>query len=115
MIFGYDMCTKAYGGRPFCPICWRLIANGPVEGSFRCRRCGTVHVAKEQLRRSSKGQVLAEILKRKAVKLQTLHRRFPLLPVQDIIKELEREGRVAVQQSGFAGHNLFHGKLVVLR
>jgi hypothetical protein len=118
MIFGYDLCTKEYGIRPFCPLCWRLMANGPIEGTFRCRHCGTVHVAKgvkEQLHRSSKGQVLAEILKRKAVKVRTLQRRFPLLPVQDIVKELEREGRVAIQQSGFAGHNLFHGKLVVLR
>jgi len=97
------------------------MADGPLKGIFRCRRCGFERVepsvgfnALERLRRTSKERVLSEIRKRKAIKMKTLQYHFPDLPVMQILRELVQEGRVTIQQSGFAGHSVAHGKLAVL-
>jgi hypothetical protein len=97
------------------------MADGPVEGVFKCRRCGTERVEShvepdvlERLHRIPTEKILLEIMRRGAVKTKTLQRRFPDLPVRRILRELVQDGTVTLQQSGFAGHSLVHGKLAVL-
>ena len=101
------------------------MSNGPVMGAFQCKYCGDVYFTKEvnylEVKRyqdnllAPKRQILDFIRRRSVVTWKILHHHFPGVPVVKIVNELVREGKVEIQQSGYKGHSLAHGKLLVAK
>jgi len=62
--------------------------------------------------------IYREVVRVKTVSVQTLRRRFRDMARRDFyqfLKQLETEGKIEIQQSGFTAHSIRHGKLVVAR
>jgi hypothetical protein len=99
--------------------------HGKREGVYKwfyCSRCRVWEKqrmewnwAKEAQAPSPKQKILTTIITRKAISRPTLHRQHPDVSLNKVLRELEEEGAVEVQQSGFLGDNLHHEKLVVAR
>lgn len=105
--------------------CGSFMRHGKREGVYKwfyCPRCKVWEQqrvewnwAKEARTPSPKQAVLATIITRQIIKLPTLRREHPDVSLDKILRELQEEGAVEVQQSGFLGDNLHHEKLVVVR
>jgi len=108
--------------------CSRFMAKRGPKGYWYCRFCDWWYCTGErnelalsqylQSLTIGKSGIHALISQRKAIKLGTLRRFCRKIPLKDFrrfLNELEDEGKVEVQQSGYVGHSLSHGKLVVAR
>jgi len=118
------MAARLWGQqRPRCGGCGRFMSNGPVSGAFQCKSCNDILWTRDatpwdlyryqQNLLLPKQQILTFIQKKKATTSRTLKRHFPKIPVSKFVNELFREGRIKIQQSGYAGHSLYHEKLLV--
>jgi hypothetical protein len=119
---GVDVLTN-----PLC-ICGRFMAKRGPKGYWYCRFCDWWYCQGEpnelalsrylQSLTMGKSGIEALIRRRKLIRLDTLRRLCGDVSLRDFrrfLNELESEGKVAIQQSGYAGHSLYHGKLVVAR
>lgn len=108
--------------------CGCFMAKRGPKGYWYCRFCDWWYCQGEpnevalsrylQTLTIGKSGIYALILRRKAIKLDTLRRSCRDIRFKDFrrfLDELETEGKVVIQQSGFAGHSVYHGKLVVAR
>lgn len=115
--------TLAKGDRRQCWLCNRFLSKGPIPGAFQCKFCDWIYLTDKvnpmDIKRynenlcSPKRRILDFVQHRKATTTKTIHEHFPDVPVLRIVNQLRREGKVAIQQSGYLGDSLHHEKLVV--
>jgi len=100
-----------------------MAKRGP-KGYWYCRFCDRWDCdpadknesALYQYQTQGKFAIYHEIVRVKTVSLQTLRRRFHDIARRDFhrfLKQLETEGKIEIQQSGFAADSIHHEKLVV--